>query len=415
MPETYTTRRRVLAGGLLAGSMLAGCSRSQNPTTTSRSTTDAPSTASGETSTTTPPQREAVDQWQQLYYDPRNSSRREVDVGPAEPAKTAWRANILPSFPFVPIVQGERMFVTGNEASTMYAIDVTGGSTQWTRTFDSPHVTTASHSNLVFVSSAGSIQSLDPVDGGQQWRHPVDFDRPGMLTPTSDTVYCLGLGEDADRILAIQSESGDERWTYTTDDASLMGFAVGPSRLYVTTTEPASVIALDRERGTSVWQRRFDVQTNNVYVPTVDGDRIYVGGLNFTALYALDAASGDDLWQAEMPTPTGASLLNDGLVVGGAGTIARLDRADGAVAWQRDLEGTLTFRPAVTPSRLYVGELIVADSSLEGSPLHVLDPGSGDPVWEGQLDGALWTAPFTTDAGLFGVLRDGTVFCRTAP
>lgn len=409
MPRRQPSRREVLAAGVGGLAGLAGC-RNGSPAADANSP-PSDGTSPDSTGDETDHSLDDGELWEKVLRDPQNSSRTPADVGPEQTPEVQWRADVLPELPYPPIVRGDLLYATAHESSTLYALAVGSGEEQWTRSFDSDSVYAASHRGTLYAFSSNSVQALDPADGGQQWRLTVDVDRPGIIMPTDEHVFVNALNTDGRDLVAAANPDGEGFEWENRFEWGITGFGVGTDRLYVVAHDPIGVIALNRSTGEERWRHRFEFDSQQIYLPTVDDDQVYVGGLHFEHLYALDAASGAERWRTELQAPTGVALNGETLIVGGASTLRSVDRADGSSVWQRELEGTLTLGPTVTPTRVYAGEYIEPDGDLDGSPVHAIDPQTGDTIWQLQLDDALWRTPIPTSHGLFTGLRDGTILC----
>lgn len=353
------------------------------------------------------------ERWPVVLFDGANANARPTDVGPGDSPEIAWASQVLPEFPFHPIVRGGTVFATGNDSTTVYALHADSGEEQWTRTFDSTGIATAVRDGTLYACSGASLQALDPADGGQRWNRALAFETSTLLTPAGDRLYVGLSGGDSEgsTMACFAADSGETRWQQALG-SRVTGFALGPDRVYASAVDPAEVVVLGRDSGDEIWRTRMETDSPQLYAPSFDRDRLYVGGIGLESLFAFDAASGDELWRSDVTVPTGATPTEDGLVVGGFdGTLTQVDREDGSHGWQRTLGGTLTFRPAATPSTLYVGTITIDDGGQYGAhPIRGLDPSTGETVWEIDLDRPQWTSLAVTSRGVFGAFRDGTVF-----
>jgi eukaryotic-like serine/threonine-protein kinase len=180
-------------------------------------------------------------------------------------------------------------------------------------------------------------------------------------------------------------------WTATLEDFVVSPLATDTVRVYVATRD-GTLTALDRATGDVAWRVRglggppaateghvvVRGETGTIYSlrprdgalrwkaetgvagalpPTLDGDRLYVGGQGLVALHLAD---GKPLWTrpagAPITAPPVATVSR--LLVGDArGMLRCLDRATGTELWSRPTGGTIVAPPLVDERRrrLYVG------------------------------------------------------------
>jgi len=144
------------------------------------------------------------------------------------------------------------------------------------------------------------------------------------------------------------------------------------------------VYALDAESGERLWQ--YDAGEALRSAPVLDGDRIYLAGSGGT-LSAL-ALDGRLLWQVTFAAPllSTPALTGNGLVVVSRdGEIARFDRR-GQRLWLRQLGETCHYgAPVIDKDRLYIGT--------SGGSLWKLRVDDGSLVWRQDGFGPIYATP----------------------
>ncbi|MEX2188019.1 MAG: PQQ-binding-like beta-propeller repeat protein [Pirellulales bacterium] len=179
-----------------------------------------------------------------------------------------------------------------------------------------------------------------------------------------------------------------------------------------------SVFAFDAESGKEIWTHRYECKlVNNLHeggpaaTPTVDGGRVYTCSKE-GQVFALDAATGDVVWKAELQTlldvkmpgwgfSGSPAIVGDMLVIDG-GCVVALDKATGELKWK-----TEAFKPgygSVTPFERD-GETLLA--VLNNEFLLVLRAKDGSEVARQE-----WITSFDTSACTPFVLGD-TIFVST--
>jgi len=177
-------------------------------------------------------------------------------------------------------------------------------------------------------------------------RRPTGDRGGGPGVAVADGIIYVANG--ARTVHAFDTADGTEVWTrqlsveYENQLLSLNAPAVRDGRVYLTTFERATVIALDAATGETVWEtepiqeaeRQADPATIFVDgVPTVVDGTVYVGD-DFNNVHAIDAATGEREWLNRDPPkrhPYRRQLaVHDGVVYHGNWAF---DAATGDVVW----------------------------------------------------------------------------------
>lgn len=178
--------------------------------------------------------------------------------------------------------------------------DVASGEELWREQFGErsfPWIGMADGAVFV-VTDDDIVAAFEAETGEERWRRSVDVlfnDCPPVIADGS--VY-LGTWDDV--VLSLNTTDGVTEWRRD------VGFRVrGPvavtDELVYAAGRGATVAALDLVDGDVAWEVTKDV--GGFEAPSVAGGHVYVGaitvGPRFRTLYALDASTGEDLWQFE--------------------------------------------------------------------------------------------------------------------
>jgi len=390
----YTRRAtlRALAGGAVAGTLLG--------------------TASATTSTTT---------GEELWRD-TSEARYEHGVTVVDGVVYAGKEGLAMSFD---AESGEQLMRTspGNRdisstsaaakliddtyyyrnGSTLAALDPADGSvtTQYTRddsdVFDGFFDAAYADGEAYVVGAAGdeteglAVAAIDVENGEERpLAEALAFDQQPAVV--GDTVYVGGSNGDPVYLYAFDRESGEERWrvegtdTFGLESApAVVGdtvFAAGGSRV----DEFGWIAALDIEDGSERW--RTEVDGSPRIDPTVVDGAVYAG-LRGGEFYALDAETGDVLWDYDAREARGTNLKNRGAptvadgvvyVATGDGSVVGLDVESGEETWEADVDETIDTPPIVVDGVLYVtastepdagttkdGHVVAVDAAGDGS------------------------------------------------
>lgn len=161
---------------------------------------------------------------------------------------------------------------------------------------------------------------------------------------------------------------------------------VGEGGTVVGTSWDGEVFAVDSQRRTEIWEKRFDAPI--LTSPAIEKGRIFVPFLN-GFVRALDLKTGSILWEVKLPQPiTGSLLAEKGkLFVPANRSLFALNQADGKIIWQRDLAGTLESRPLLLGNLLYIGSW--------DKCLYAINGENGDVVWRRETARSRYFSPAT--------------------
>ncbi|MBM3934038.1 MAG: hypothetical protein FJ319_07020 [SAR202 cluster bacterium] len=225
-----------------------------------------------------------------------------------------------------------------------------------------------------------------------------------------DRVYIGTMDRD---VRAIDVNSGDTVWKFplrgTTElNRAVYGtpalvdnvlyFAVYDGLMYAVNTN-----------GREVWSTSVGGGHPFVGSPAVADGKVLIGS-NDHHLYALDAASGSQVWRFK----TGNMVWSSPVVDNGRVYIGSLDQkvyalrlSDGSKVWEFEAGGSVTSRPLVADGRVYVGSF--------GSKFFALNADTGSQVWE--FDGAgswYWADPIKDATTVYAASLDGNLYALDA-
>lgn len=219
----------------------------------------------------------------------------------------------------------------------------------------------------IFYSMSYRVYALDAATGAKLWdsySSGIFFNPRAALNAADGMVFA---GQDGGDWVALDAETGAIVWTYPTYVQTWGGMAVGPGMVFGGDAWGCNLYALDEFTGELVWSTRLlsDISSCPMYAQ----GKVFVatnGGL----VYALDAATGGVVWQANVPgwiwmtTPTyGGVAIYLGTELG---VYFALDTADGSVIWETPVGGTIASSAALVNGYLYgtsySGELYTLDA-----------------------------------------------------
>lgn len=405
------SRRRFLetATGLSAVA-LAGCisdSPSEDPT---RAGTDASESTTASESEQRGVETEASPAvaWPQFGADRRNTGHALSVAGPGvgEP-QLAWRFDVgTPTMNASPVVGDGIVYAPGSgDPGLIHAVDVESGDQLWQ--FEPAGYATSAPAladGKLYVGTWGKrFYAIDAASGDEVWNREIGH-RFGSSSPAvvDGTVY---VGTNGDGPLVVSGSEDEEAF------------------------EACAFLALDAATGEVLWQyREFGERENVDSSPAVADGRVYFGGE--TAVYALDAETGEAVWTREIPThPDSSPAVADGVVYYGApdrsddGPPARLwalDAANGETMWTVDVDDvSLRTSPAVADGMVYVAassQRVCAGVGGDGESncsgvtrgqLYAVDAARGELRWTTAIETDTRSSPAVADGVVYVGCRDG--------
>jgi outer membrane protein assembly factor BamB len=177
--------------------------------------------------------------------------------------------------------------------------------------------------------------------------------------------------------------------------------------------------ALDAGSGEKLWE--FATRGRVVSTPAVAGGRVFFGSTdNF--IYALNAADGTLIWKVESgvrefcrisyrgvrSSPVAA---NGQLFIGGCdGRIRALDTTTGRQLWLLDSQTEGSYAsPALAEGTVYTGS-----DGLRNSALFAIDAVSGNVNWRKGLSHQLYATPAVAESVVYAHVRDDHVYALDA-
>lgn len=261
------------------------------------------------------------------------------------------------------------------------------------------------------------------VANGLESSWQFEAGRSGISAPAvvGDTVFItsgaeIGSGSgDRGSIIAVDAQTGDERWRFPVEHAAGGTPALAGGIVYAGDTGGV-VYALDAETGKELW--RQDLQSGWTSAPVVVDDTVYIAAAPYRAslhvaaqdgtivvgsgltgqpgdgfsLYAIDHISGEVRWHSGDDR-----FAQPGLFA--------FDAERGVLSWQFDMP-SLESGPAISGQHVYAG------STLDGN-FYALDLASGAEAWVAAIgeDLPLDSSPAISVGSLFITTAFGQIIC----
>ncbi|NEU56538.1 PQQ-binding-like beta-propeller repeat protein [Halorussus sp. MSC15.2] len=290
----------------------------------------------------------------------------DVD-GPRERSEVRWRATLSDDRATRTWLVCSAGTVYAVSDRTIHAFDVTTGELSW----QTSRLGTLPWSNRpmrvktspvldgerLLVGSSVSLYALDRARGRTRWEYKTNSSLDETLRAGS-TVYVSSFVGTGDRLVAIDTRSGLERWKTPPDEgvhpsAYAEGYIVGP-----VIEGDGSFGAVGATTGTTEWVRNLHLDSGRRGGPCIANDTVYCGT---DPVYALNLDDGTTRWSRSL-SAAGEEVrpISDGsrvyLSFGETGRVVALDVDTGETSWSVELrDGVEESTPALAGDTLYVG------------------------------------------------------------
>jgi outer membrane protein assembly factor BamB len=269
------------------------------------------------------------------------------------PVQTLWTRNDLASDRIVAApLQVDGIAYVATADNLLLALDVETGEEQWRFTADfSLWASPTYYEGTLFVASLGrTLYAIDAADGSEKWA--VEFDGAMSAQPVVNPAENLVYAASYDRKLhAVDMDSGAEVWSVSATDWLWSAPALADNTLYFGDSS-GNVFAVNAANGEVLWES--NVHTMNVVAGVVQNPSLEIKGaiqaspavkdgvVYFVSLgnseseegllVAMDAATGEELWQTTTPAP----LFSTPVIIGDVIIVAM--QSDAAVLQAYELE-----------------------------------------------------------------------------
>lgn len=308
------------------------------------------------------------------------------------------------SFEATPVIAAGVAYL-GDADGTMHAVRLADGSRVWTTKIEETFLLSpgAIGGTAVYVPDAdGRVHCLSITDGVEQWTFDAGSEVYGgpliFSKKTLDDVVLIPT--EAGKLYAIDAESGESRWTFEIEaplrctptvvaghallggcDGKLhavdiaTGEATGSCEIGDPTGNTAAVMngvayfgteggtfyaidAGDPAKPTVKWKQRDPKRGQGIRTSAAVTKTAVVYANQAKTLYALDPASGDELWTQRTRSGIEASplILAGGrvLVLTSRGRVRLLDLKDGDEVWSYEAGGEFLASPAAAGGRVLI-------------------------------------------------------------
>jgi outer membrane protein assembly factor BamB len=229
------------------------------------------------------------------------------------------------------------------------------------------------------------------------WHRPIKDVCPGSIIVNNVLIVSFTDG----LILGLDYRTGETVWEYQADQRLVAAPVVSGDTLFQP-GDHGRLYLLSASSGTELG--RFDHNGTTVASVTI-GQAIYLTDLAGRVM-ALDRTNGAIIWQAQLDGPlwTSGALGHDQLVVAhSGGEVVALDLVDGSTRWRFDAES------AVKASPIIVGQYVVVGTAT--GRVYSLDLRTGQETSRFEIKGSVDFSPVTDGRRVYVATDEGRIVC----
>lgn len=321
----------------------------------------------------------------------------------------------------------------------MYALEAETGAIRWVYRYPeqiqaySPGI----GRHLLYFSGRendrGVVYALDGKTGEEQWRvslkQPWDRSSLQMVAAAKDAVYVTvsSTGEGS-ALLALDGRTGATIWENDQEGGWFYASEAECGLLYMKDGK-GTIHALDAQTGQLKWQytpqKEGDSPDGSGFFGIVDGV-IYSSQGYYSIesqqrtqyLYAVDAATGTEKWEARLPMSQGSPMsvvAGSGMVwvstitIGGnsGSYLYGLSEDTGQERWKLQTPENLQTQPIMEGGVLYLGAVLLSEHR---GNLYAIDPRTGKARWRFLVEGGIFYTPVAEAGMLYFNSSDGPVY-----
>lgn len=204
-----------------------------------------------------------------------------------------------------PLVHNGKVYF-GSTDKNLYALNAVTGELAWSFTADEAiHSSPVINEGKLFFGTWGTtLYALDAETGQKRWHHQGGTDpqysvMQGMTaTPALDATHVY-IGARDGFLYALRQSDGALAWRYDANYSwMLAGASVDEKNVYITTSDTALLLALDKRSGKEVY--RADTRVWAYTTPLMRGNSIIIGTMA-GELYGFDQQTGKKQWYFQTP------------------------------------------------------------------------------------------------------------------
>jgi len=340
---------------------------------------------------------------------------------------------------WAPLRYHEGNLYFGSDDSTFYAFDVGKKQLRWQ--FDTGGIIRSGadigDGRVLFASDDGFLYALAADSGAEIWRFDLGSSGMTRVLPATDPPYrydylhsspthhdgTVYVGSANGVLYAIDRETGQERWQFETGGKIRSSPAVDGRNVYFGSWD-GHLYAVGAVDGGLIW--RFDTEGIVQGSPAIGAGNVFVGSRS-AAVFAIDAKTGEQKWKhvhEDGSWVESSPVFSDGVVYVGSSdalTLFALDAETGQTVWDFRTGGWSWSSPLLANGVVYIGGLSASPYYFEGVTLRpgfiAVDQENGSSLWvftpepvEGYITGGVFSTPALADGVIYVGALDGRLY-----
>jgi outer membrane protein assembly factor BamB len=367
----------------------------------------------------------AVTDWPMYQKDGSHSAD---GAGPTDLALN-WQTSLNAAVVSSPTIVNGVCYI-GSLDKNIYAINAATGTEIWNfATGFGVRSTVAVANNKVYTGADdGNVYCLDASSGSKIWSTPVGFSKVGGLAYRSSPMIANGelyIGSIDGNLYCLNTDTGAIQWKVATGGAIYATPAVVGGAVYInpSTYPDGTLLKLDGSTGAVLFNvsipyshRSYGAGDTMIASPTVANGVVFVRTGLYTN-YALNATTGDTLWEYKAVVNEGTPQQNGGttqicamlykygiVYLNDFYGITALNAANGSVVWQ-----TYLARENIASGLSYsYGRIYTVN---ENGVLYVLDAITGQKLSYWTFPAQMHSMPTSYNGSLYIATNDWNLYC----
>lgn len=250
--------------------------------------------------------------------------------------------------------------------------------------------------------------AFEAATGKLLWSAPADSISPAVST---GTVYI----DTREGLCAYTAVAGSTLWCAGSNNYPPLapsGAAVANGIAYYGTVV-GNIYAIDAASGAQLWSAPIS-SSDTASSPSVANGVVYISG---DGLFAFDAKTGAPLWSSSLVGGTSAPAVVGGVVYASGNVLAALNATTGAVIWSTALGGPLVApnsSPAVAKGTVYIGAMAAGQHGSSSGMLFAVTARTGKTIWSASVPSAIFSAPAVANGVVYVGTYGGTLYAFNA-